>query len=74
MAQKTVDPMNYKKGQQVAVKDCDGRNVSLRLWEEKAGVIFVVSDSVFRSLEAGENDVWPIGVPKADVSAIRSRR
>lgn len=66
--------MNYEKGQRVMVKDCDGRNVSLRVWEEKSDAIFVASDSVFLSLEAGETDVWAIGVPKAYVSAIPSRR
>jgi hypothetical protein len=65
--------MKYKKGQQVAVKDCDGRNVLLRVWEEKAGVIFVASDNVFQSLERGDTAVWAIGVPRKDVSPAKKR-
>ena len=73
MAQKKLVAMNYKKGQRVAVKDCDGRNIALRVWDEKAGVVFVVSDNVFRSLEQGETDVWPIGVPRKDVLPAKKR-
>jgi hypothetical protein len=66
--------MNYEKGQAVKVKDCDGRSVSLRVWEDAGATVLVASDEVFRALEAGKTEWWPVGVPKASVSAIHSRR
>jgi hypothetical protein len=63
--------MNYKKGQMVSVKDCDGRRVALRVWRDDGAVVLVASDEVFRLLETGKTELWPIGVPKADVSVVR---
>jgi hypothetical protein len=65
--------MNYKKGQAVQVKDCDGRNVPLRVWKDEGGknAVFVASDQVFQLLEAGKTDVWALMFPRA---AVRTRR
>jgi len=63
--------MNYSKGQDVVVKDCSGRRVGLLVWKDAGATVFVASDEVFRLLETGKTELWPIGVPKADVSAVR---
>jgi hypothetical protein len=64
--------MNYKKGQPVQVKDCDGRNVPLRVWKDEGeNAVFVASDRVFQLLEAGKTDVWALVFPRA---AVRARR
>lgn len=71
---KKTGPMNYEKGQAVKVKDCDGRSVSLRVWKDTGAVVLVASEEVFRALDAGKTEWWPLGVRKSEVSAIRSGR
>ena len=63
--------MNYSKGQNVLVKDCSGHRVALLVWKDAGATVFVASREVFRLLETGKTDLWPIGVPKADVSIPR---
>ena len=60
--------MSYKKSQAVKVRDCDGVEIPLKVWKDKGEIILVVSDNVFRLLSVGEKGVWPIGVPRSDVS------
>ena len=72
MAQMKIATMSYQKGQMVSVKDCDGRSVQLQIWRDAGSVVFVASAEVFRLLEAGQKEVWPIGVPKSDVSIRRN--
>jgi hypothetical protein len=59
--------MSYQKGQTVSIRDCDGQAVRLRIWRDAGSLVFVASDEVFRLLESGQKDVWPIGIPKSDV-------
>jgi hypothetical protein len=66
--------MQYQKGQAVSVKDCDGRSISLRIWRDAGSLVFVVSDEVFRLLENGHKDVWPLGFAKSDVTIRRTRQ
>ena len=65
---KEIGAMNYKKGQAVAVKDCDGRSVQLFVWKDCGASVLVASGKVLQSLERGETNVWAIGVPRGDVA------
>jgi hypothetical protein len=63
--------MTYSKGQKVTVKDFTGERFVRRVWQDAGAVVFVTSDEVFRLLETGKTDLWPVGVPKADISIVQ---
>jgi hypothetical protein len=66
--------MNYSRGQNVIVKDFRGRRYPRKVWADKGERVEITSAEVFRLLERGETELWPIAVPKCDVSAVRPRR
>ena len=63
--------MNYSRGEIVSVKDFKRRTYVRRVCEDRGAIVFITSDEVFRQLEKGESELWPIGVPKKDVSVVR---
>jgi len=65
--------MTYEKGQEVVVKDYSGERLVRRVWEDTGEVVYITSDEVFRLLNEGKTELWPIGVPKSDVSIRRNR-
>lgn len=65
--------MNYLRGQEVVVKDYRGRALVRRVWRDLGETVEITSEAVFRMLEKGQSDLWPIRVPKSDVSVRRNR-
>jgi hypothetical protein len=63
--------MNYEKGHKVWVKDYSGKHVAMKVWEDRGRSVFVASEEMFDLLEACKTELWPIGVPKSDVSIRR---
>jgi len=63
--------MTYSKGQKVTVKDYSGEQFIRRVWQDAGKIVYITSDEVFRLLESGKPKLWPVGVPKANVSLVR---
>lgn len=68
-----IPPMKFIKGSEVLVRDCGGLKRKLLIWEDRGEAVFVASSEVYRLLEAGQTRLWPVGVPKGDVSLPRGR-
>jgi hypothetical protein len=65
--------MTYEKGQEVIVKDYSGEQLIRRVWQDAGEVVYITSSEVFRLLKEGKTELWPIGVPKSDVSIRRNQ-
>jgi hypothetical protein len=65
--------VTYSYGQKVIVKDFRGRSLPRRVWRDDGETVLVTSDEVFDLLKAGKTDLWPIGVPKSEVSIRRNQ-
>ena len=66
--------MTYEKGQEVVVKDYSGERLIRRVWKDAGEVVYITSNEVFRLLKEGKTNLWPIGVPRSDVSIRRNRQ
>lgn len=63
-------PMKYTQGDSVLVENFDGSRVPLRVWQDLGDLVLVTSECLFELLKRGESELYPIGVPKADVFAL----
>ena len=68
MSDQRKSSMTYEKGQEVIVKDYTGERLIRRVWRDAGDVVYITSSEVFRLLKEGKTKLWPIGVPKSDVS------
>ena len=66
--------MTYEKGQEVIVKDYSGERLIRRVWKYAGAVVYITSEEVFRLLSEGKTELWPVGVPRSDVSIRRNRQ
>jgi hypothetical protein len=60
--------MEHKKGDVVTVTDYRGKTVRRRVWKDDGERVWVTSDEVFKDLENGQSELWPIPFPKDSVS------
>ena len=54
--------MTYQKGQEVVVRDYSGERLIRRVWKDAGTVVYITSDEVFRLLNEGKTELWPVGV------------
>ena len=52
-------------------RDSEGNKHLLKVWSETDRSVFLASEDLFRRLERGQRDCWPVAVPKEDVKPVR---
>lgn len=55
------------RGKEVFVTLCGGDVVRRIVWEDAGDVVYLCSRHGFEKLQAGLNDVRPVGFPKSDI-------